>query len=157
MGRKQKHRIVLSAMERAELEEIVKGGNNKVRVVHRAQALLSSDAGKSDLEIADLLVVNPLTVAKTRQRWVEKQSLLDQARPGRPPILEGKQEAFLVASTCSESPEGRESWSMQLLADRLVELKIVDQAISDETVRRTLKKRTQTVVKRAMVYSECRQ
>jgi hypothetical protein len=140
MGRKQKHRIVLSQMERAELEGIVKGGNNKVRVVHRAQTLLWSDAGKSDLEIADLLVVNPLTVAKTRQRWVEKQSLFDQARPGRPPILDGKQEAFLVALTCSESPEGRESWSMQLLADRLVELKIVEQAISDETVRRTFKK-----------------
>ena len=140
MGRKQNHRIVLSSKEREELESIVKGGNNKVRVVHRAQTLLWSDAGKSDLEIADLLAVNPLTVAKTRQRWVEKQSLLDQARPGRPPILDGKQEAFLVALTCSESPEGRESWSMQLLADRLVELQIVEQAISDETVRRILKK-----------------
>lgn len=140
MGRKQNNRIVLSQMEREELEGLVKGGNNKVRVVHRAQTLLWSAAGKSDLEIADLLAVNPLTVAHTRQRWVEKQSLLDQARPGRPPILDGKQEAFLVALTCSESPEGRESWSMQLLADRLVELKIVEQAISDETVRRTLKK-----------------
>lgn len=54
--------------------------------------------------------------------------------------MDGKQEAFLVALTCSESPEGRESWSMQLLADRLVELQIVEQAISDETVRRILKK-----------------
>lgn len=140
MGRKQNHRIVLSQMERAELEGIVKGGNNKVRVVHRAQTLLWSDGGKSDLEIADLLGVNPLTVANTRQRWVEQQSLFDQARHGRPPLLDGKQEAFLVALTCSESPEGRESWSMQLLADRLVELQIVEQAISDETVRRTLKK-----------------
>jgi putative transposase len=140
MGRKQNHRIVLRPKERAELEEIVKGGKNKVRVVHRAQILLWSDAGKSDLEIADLLDVNPLTVANTRQRWGEKQSLFDQARPGRPPILDGKQEAFLVALTCSESPEGRETWSMQLLADRLVELQIIEQAISDETVRRTLKK-----------------
>ena len=140
MGRKQNHRIVLSAMEREELEGVVKGGQNKVRVVHRAQTLLWSEGGKSDLEIADLLGVNPLTVAKTRQRWVEKHSLFDQARPGRPPILDGKQEAFLVALTCSQSPEGRETWSMQLLADRLVELKIVEQAISDETVRRTLKK-----------------
>jgi transposase len=140
MGRKQNHRIVLSPMEREELESIVKGGNNKVRVVHRAQMLLWSGGGKSDLEIAELLAINPLTVAKTRQRWVEKHSLLDQARPGRPPILDGKQEAFLVALTCSESPEGRESWSMQLLADRLVELQIIEQAISDETVRRTLKK-----------------
>src|SRR5438445_9884718 len=111
MGRKQDYPIGLSDEERAELEALVKGGENKVRVVHRAQTLLWSDAGKSDLEIADLLAVNPLTIAKTRQRWVEKHSLFDQARPGRPPILDGKQEAFLVALTCSESPEGRESWS----------------------------------------------
>lgn len=142
MGRKQKHPIVLRDEERQELEAIVKGGENKVRVVHRAQVVLWSAAGKSDLEIADLLAINPLTVANTRQRWVEKRSLVDQARPGRPPLLDGKQEAFLVALTCSASPEGRETWSMQLLADRLVELQIVEQPISDETVRRTLKKMT---------------
>lgn len=140
MGRKQNYPIHLSDGEREELEAVVKGGENKVRVVHRAQMLLWSDAGKSDLEIADLLSVRPLAVANTRQRWVEKHSLLDEARSGRPPIMDGKQEAFLVALTCSESPEGRESWSMQLLADRLVELQIVEQAISDETVRRILKK-----------------
>jgi len=157
MGRKQKHPIVLSTEERQELEAIVKGGTNKVRVVRRAQMLLWSDAGKSDLEIADLLALNPLTVAHTRQRWVEKHSLLDQARAGRPPLLDGKQEAFLVALTCSDSPEGQEHWTMQLLAQRLVELEIVEQAVSDETVRRALKKRSQTVAKATVVYSECRQ
>lgn len=142
MGRKQNYPIVLSEMERAELEGIVKGGKNKVRVVRRAQMLLWSAAGKSDLEIAALVSVNPLTVAQTRQRWVEAHTLLDKARAGRPPILDGKQEAMLVALTCSTSPEGRETWSMQLLADRLVELQVVEQAISDETVRRILKKTT---------------
>lgn len=140
MGRKQNYPIHLSDAEREELEGVVKGGRNKVRVVHRAQMLLWSDGGKSDLEIAALLSVTPVTIANTRQRWVQQHSLLDQARPGRPPIMDGKQEAFLVALTCSESPKGRESWSMQLLADRLVELQVVEQAISDETVRRTLKK-----------------
>ena len=142
MGRKQNNPIHLSAEEQEELEGIVKGGKNKVRVVHRAQMLLWSAGGKSDLEIAELLSVNSLSVANARQRWVEKHSLLDNARSGRRPILDGKQEAFLVALTCSESPEGRETWSMQLLADRLVELQIVEQPISDETVRRTLKKMT---------------
>jgi putative transposase len=142
MGRKQNYPIVLSEMERAELQEIVKGGKNKVRVVRRAQMLLWSAAGKSDLEIAELVSVNPLTVAQTRQRWVEAHTLLDKPRAGRPPILDGKQEALLVALTCSASPEGRETWSMQLLADRLVELQVVEQAISDETVRRILKKTT---------------
>ncbi len=140
MGRKQNYPIHLSAKEHKELETVVKGGKNKVRVVHRAQMLLWSDAGKSDLEIADLLSVNPLSVAKTRQRWVEKHTLLDNARSGRRPMLDGKQEAFLVALTCSESPEGRENWTMQLLADKLVELKVIATPISDETVRRTLKK-----------------
>jgi len=140
MGRKQKHTIHLSAAEREQLEAIARGGENKVRVARRAQMLLWSDAGKSDLEIAALLSVTPVTIANTRQRWVQQHSLFDQARPGRPPIMDGKQEAFLVALTCSESPDGRETWSMQLLADRLVELQIVEQAISDETVRRTLKK-----------------
>lgn len=140
MGRKQNYPIHLSAKDREELEMVVKAGTNKVRVVHRAQILLWSDEGKSDLEIAELLSVKPLSVANTRQRWVEKHTLFDKARSGRPPILDGKQEAFLVALTCSESPEGRETWSMQLLADRLMELQIVQQPISDETVRRTLKK-----------------
>jgi len=140
MGRKQNYPIHLSAEAREELEAIVKGGKNKVRIVHRAQMLLWSDAGKSDVEIADLLSVSALSVANTRQRWVEKHTLLDNARSGRRPILDDKQEAFLVALACSESPEGRETWSMQLLADRLVELQIIQQPISDETVRRTLKK-----------------
>lgn len=140
MGRKQKHPIVLSDAERQELETIVKGGEKKVRVVHRAQMLLWSNAGKSDLEIADLLQVTPLTVAKARQRWDEKRSLSDQDRPGRRPILDGKQEAFLVALTCSEAPEGLEQWSLRLLADKMLELKVVETKISKDTIGRTLKK-----------------
>lgn len=140
MGRKQRHPIVLSDAERQQLETIVKGGTHPVRRVHRAQMLLWSAAGKSDQDIAALLQVHPMTVSKTRQRWVEQHTLDDQARAGRPPLLDGKQEAFLVALTCSDSPDGRDNWTMQLLADRLVELQVVDTPISDETVRRILKK-----------------
>lgn len=140
MGRKQQHPIVLSDAERQELETIVKGGEKKVRVVHRAQMLLWSDAGKSDLAIATLLDINPLTVAHTRHRWVEKRSLTDEARAGRPPILDGKQEAFLVALTCSEAPEGLERWSLRLLADKVLELEVVAEPISKDTVGRRLKK-----------------
>ena len=140
MGRKQKQPVNLTETERAELEAIVRGGKNKVRMVHRAQMLLWSAEGKSDLEIASLLKIRPLTVANTRKRWFEKQSLADEARVGRPALLDGKQEAFLVALTCSEAPEGQETWTMQLLADRLVSLGVIEDAISDETVRRILKK-----------------
>jgi transposase len=68
-------------------------------------------------------------------------ALKEKSRPGKERRLDGKQEALLVALACSDAPEGREHWTMQLLADRLVQLGVVEQAISDETVRRTLKKR----------------
>lgn len=140
MGRKQNYPIGLSAEESQELAAMVKGGQNKVRLIHRAQMLLWSDAGKSDLEIARLLGISALTVANTRQRWLAKHTLADQARSGRPPLLDGKQEAFLVALTCSEAPEGLEHWSLRLLADKMLELAVVEAKISKDTVGRRLKK-----------------
>lgn len=71
---------------------------------------------------------------------MEEKRITDQPKPGREKKLDGKQEAFLVALACSEAPGERENWTMQLLADRLVELGVVEKPISDETVRRTLKK-----------------
>ena len=139
--RNQDKPVKLSASERSELASIVRTGEQKARVRERAQILLWSDAGKSDLEIAALIHRTPLTVARTRERWVTHQSLSDQPKRGRDKRLDGKQEALLVALACSDAPEGRESWTMQLLADKLVELKVVEQPISDETVRRILKKR----------------
>lgn len=140
MGRKQKYPIELSEIERTELEAIVKRGQHGARVRRRAQTLLWSDAGKSDLEIAQLHGTTPLTAATTRENWVKTKRLADKPKPGREKRLDGKQEAFLVALACSDAPEGRENWTMQLLADKMVELNVVDEPISDETVRRRLKK-----------------
>jgi transposase len=81
-------------------------------------------------------------VERIRKRFVEEgleAALTERPRPGGQRKLDGKQEAFLIALACSTPPEGRICWTMQLLANRLVALRIVD-AISDETVRRTLKK-----------------
>jgi transposase len=139
--RKQDYPIRLSEIERVELEDIVRKGEHKAREIRRAQALLWSDEGKTDLEIAQLQGVTPLTVAKTRERWVKEQSLEDRPRPGRKPKLDGKQEAFLVALACTDAPEGRETWTMQLLADKMVELRVIDEPISDETVRLLLQKK----------------
>ena len=138
--RQQAFRVRLTVEERSELERIVRTGRQKARVRQRAHILLWSDAGKHDLEIAELLDITPLTVARTRERWVTQHSLLDQPKRGRDKRLDGKQEALLVALACSDAPDGRESWTMQLLADKLVELKVIETPISDETVRRTLKK-----------------
>jgi transposase len=142
MARKQDYPIQLTETEREGLRQIVKTGQHAARVRQRAQTLLWSDSGKTDTEIAQLHAVRPLTVARTRRRWVEEKRLTDNPKPGREKKLDGKQEAFLVALACSDAPDGREHWTMQLLADHLLELKVIDEPISDETVRRTLKKTT---------------
>lgn len=138
--RPQKYPVTLTSEEKSQLEGVVKRGKHSRRELQRAQMLLWSVEGKTDTEIADLLGVVPLTVATTRERWAKEKRIADGAKPGRHKRLDGKQEAFLVALACSDAPEGRESWTLQLLADKLVELNIVETPISYETVRETLKK-----------------
>ncbi len=134
--------VTLTPEERARLREMVNKGQAKARTLTRARILLLSDTGKLDAIIADALQVHVQTVRNMRKRCATEgveAALTERPRPGAMPKLNGKQEAFLVALACSEPPTGREHWTMQLLADRLVELKLVD-SISDETVRRVLKK-----------------
>lgn len=139
MGRQQKYPVRLTDEEREQLRTITRTGKQSARVMQRAQILLWSDEGKQDKEIVALLGCAPLTVASIRQRWVQEKRLEDQPRLGSKPMLDAKQESLLIALACSDAPEGRAEWTMQLLADKLVELKVVER-ISDETVRRTLKK-----------------
>lgn len=139
-GQKQKYPVVLSEQEVEQLRKVLKRGEHKRRERQRAQMLLWSAAGKTDLDIAALASVTPLTVATTRERWAKEKRLADAPKPGRHKKLNGKQEAFLVALACSDAPQGRESWTLQLLADKLVELQVVEETVSYETVRATLKK-----------------
>jgi transposase len=134
--------VDLTADERAELRALLNAGVAPARRLTRARILLLADEGGTDQGIAAALHVHAATVERTRRRFVEggvERALRDRPRPGGRPKLDGKQEAHLVALACSRAPEGRAQWTMQLLADRLVALGVVD-AISDETVRRTLKK-----------------
>ncbi len=104
--------------------------------------LLLADEGLTDEQIARALDGSVSTVERVRKRFVEEgleAALSERPRPGARRKLDGRQEAYLLALTSSDPPEGKKHWSMQLLADRLVELEIVEE-ISDETVRRTLKK-----------------
>lgn len=137
--RPQKYSVTLSEAEKAELEAVVKRGKHTRREIQRAQMLLWSDAGKTDLEIASWLDVMPLTVATTRERWAIEKRIADAPKTGRPKKLDGRQEALVVALACSDAPDGREHWTLSLLADKLVELQVVA-AIAPETVRATLKK-----------------
>ncbi len=137
-----KYTVNLSESEIKQLQEITSKGKTAARKLKRAQILLLADEGHPDKTIAQMLKVGESTVHRIRQRCVEEGvelALKERPRQGSNRKLDGKTEAFLVATACSEAPEGRESWTMQLLADRLVELNLVE-SISDETVRRTLKK-----------------
>ena len=139
MGRKQIYAVSLKDEEREDLKAISRTGKAPARIIRRAQILLWSDEGKEDKEIVSLLDCSPMTVSSTRERWVREKRLEDLPRKGMKPLLDAKQESLLIALACSDAPEGRNEWTMQLLADKLVELKVVA-SISDETVRRALKK-----------------
>lgn len=138
------YHVRLSAVERARLLKLTRKGKVGARQLRRAHILLLADEGAKDEAIAESLHVSVPTVRRTRQRFAKESldnALSERPRPGARRKLDGKGEAFLVALACSDAPEGREHWTMQLLADRLVQLELVD-SLSDETVRRVLKKGT---------------
>jgi transposase len=139
-----KYLVDLTAAEQEELYRLIKQGKPSARTVARAHMLLQVAEGATDEEIAATVRVGLSTVHRTRQRFVEEgltNALTECRRPGARHKLDGKQEAFLVALACSTPPMGRKRWTMQLLADRLAALELVE-AVSDETVRRVLKKTT---------------
>ena len=144
-----KYRVNLTGGERAELEHLVSQGKAAARKLTHARILIKADAAEGgpawpDYQIADALEVSTATVERVRQRFVEQglDAALDRKRRDRPAReikLDGRAEARLIALACSPPPGGRAVWTMQLLADKLVELEVVD-SISDETVRLALKK-----------------
>jgi len=140
----KKYVVDLTKEEKERLKEITAKGTSKARRLRRAHILLLADEGLLDREIARAINSAVTTVERTRKRFVEEgleAALSERSRPGAMRKLDGHQEAYLVALACSEAPEGKKRWSMQLLADRLVEIGMVEE-ISDETVRRTLKRGT---------------
>lgn len=158
----KKYRIRLTPEERAELEIFVARGKGAVTKRQHAHILLAADAAGPngeclDEEIARVLNVSISTIERTRRALCEHG--LKVAVHGWPVYrkvprskFDAKTEAHLVASACSKAPEGASHWTLQLLSDRLVELKIVE-SISPSTVGRLLKKRSQTVAGRKLVHS----
>ncbi len=140
--RKKIYVVELTQDERQRVQAVIHGGTAKARMVNRAQILLHANEGKADQEIAAALHTSESTVGRIRKRFVEDGlhgALHEVVRPGGARKLNGAQEAHLVALACSDPPPGRGEWTMQLLADRLVTLGVVE-TISDETVRRTRKR-----------------
>jgi len=145
----KKYVVRLTSEERATLQRLVSVGKAAARKILHARILLQADQGPygpawPDVQIATALTAHPRTIAGVRERLVEQglEAALNrkkQERPSRGSKLDGKAEAYLIALRCGEPPEGRTRWTLQLLADKLVALKVVD-SLSYETVRRTLKK-----------------
>lgn len=143
--------VELAPEERGQLLQLVRRGRDRARKLRRAHVLLLAHDGLTDEAIACTLHLGRSTVERTRKKFVEgglEWALHDRRRPGQPPRLGGKQEAFLVALACSDPPQGRTRWTLRLLADRLVELGVVEE-ISHETVRRVLKKTTRNPGRRS--------
>jgi transposase len=161
----KKYNVTLTQEERERLENIILSGKSAARKITRARILLKADSGKcgpgyKDEDIKEALDVGINTVANIRQRFVQEG--LEEALVNRPSSrvykrkLDGDAEARLATLACSSPPEGRDSWTLKLLADRMVELEYVD-SISDETIRRTLKKMNSSLGKRSNTVSRRKQ
>lgn len=140
----KKYIVTLSSEERKELLTLTKAGEVSARKMKRAQILLKADEDWKDREIVAALNTSGSTVERIRKRYVEgglEKALNDDPRPGARPKLDGRAEAYLIALTCSEPPDDHDHWALRLLADKLVETKLVD-SISHEAVRQVLKKMT---------------
>ena len=145
----KKFKVTLTADERQSLHALIATGKAAASKLVHARILIKADASDDglhwpDWRIADALEVGIDTVERVRRRFVEQgfDAALDRKKrltPPRPVKMDGRAEARLIALACSPPPEGRARWTMKLLADKLVELEVVE-SISDETVRVTLKK-----------------
>ena len=136
------HCVKLSTHERQYLQKIVESGEDKARKITRCRILLLADKGKTDQEISDALNVCLATIFNIRRRYCQgglERAISEEARSGQPPKFKGKSMAKITALACSKPPEGRAKWSLRLLADRVIELDIVE-TISHVSVRNILKK-----------------
>jgi transposase len=143
MSQKQ-FRVQLNEQERLRLQKIVRSGKDKARKITRCRILLLADEanGKKDEEISDALNVCLATIFTIRRRYSQEgleRAIGEGARSGQPPKFKGRAAAKITAIACSKPPEGQARWSLRLLADRAVELKIVD-SISHQSVSNILKK-----------------
>jgi transposase len=144
----KKYKVTLSDEEREALRRMISTGKAAARKLAHARILLACEEaqgqrGLSDGEVAERVQVSRSTAERVRRTFVLEglEAALNAKRPRRtrPPVFDGESEATLVALACSQPPQGRTHWTVRLLADRLVELKVFE-SVSHETVRQVLKK-----------------
>jgi DNA-binding transcriptional ArsR family regulator len=145
---KKKYPVILSEAQRERLKSLIAAGSAPARKLTHARILLKADQspegpGWVDEQVAEAVETSQPTVCRVRKQYFEEglQAALNRRPPNREyhRKLDGEQEARLIALACSEPPEGQARWSLRLLADKMVELEVVDD-LSYQTVRRTLKK-----------------
>jgi transposase len=152
----KKYVVRLTDEQREQIERLLRRGRAHARKLLYARILLKADADGpdrwTDERIAEAFEISTATVARERRRFCEEglEVALMPKKPGRPRrrVLDGRAEAHLIALSCSSAPEGRDHWSVRLLADRMVELGYVE-SVSYETVRRTLKKTSSSLTSSA--------
>ncbi len=146
----KKYVVELTKAERERLRKLISAGTAPARMLNRARILLKADVGEYaegevliDREIARMLETSTATVQRVRERFCTQglDAALERSVPDRvyKRALDGRAEARLIALACSQPPEGRSQWSLRLLADKAVELGVVE-SVSHETIRKTLKK-----------------
>lgn len=143
---RKRNDVFLTEEQRAELDGLLRSGRSMARTLTRARILLLTDRSKGqhweDAAIIDALGTGISTIVRTRQTFCRQglqAALYDKPRPGRPPKITGDVEAKLVMLACSDAPEGRSRWTLQMLADKLVELKYVED-ITPVAIYKRLKK-----------------
>ena len=142
-----KQHITLTDDDRTYLQELIKKGSLPAKTYKRAIALLELDRGRTFTDVAKIVGV----VIQTASTWAKKYNktgldvLEDEPRTGRPPVFNGLDRAKITALACSDAPEGYEKWSLRLLADKAVELDLVDD-ISYGQVRLILKKTNSSLI-----------
>ncbi len=145
----KRYRVMLTPTERDHLKRLRAAGTESARKLTHARILLKADQGPEgpgwvDEAIADAVEVSQPTISRVRKQSVEQglEAALNRRPPSREYVrkLDGVQEAKLIAVACGKPPTGQARWSLRLLADKLVELQIVEDGVSYQTVRRSLKK-----------------
>jgi len=139
---REKYAVRLTPEERNRLEHLVRAGKSSARITARARILLKTDEGWTAPRVAQALDVAEATVLRIKRRFTEDGLdgvLKDRVQAHRYRKLDDRGEAHLIALACSDAPEGHERWNLRLLADRMVELGVVE-SLSHETVRLRLKK-----------------
>ena len=154
----KKYVVRLSVEERERLQDLIRSGKRSAQLLTKARILLKADVseagdGWSDSEIAAALDTSVANIERTRKQLVEEgfeAVLIRKYNPNsaRPRIFDGAAEARLIALTCGPAPEGYARWTLSLLEEKVVELKIVDKA-SDNTIGRILKKTSYSHISRS--------